>query len=240
MNSIEINFEITTESAFFIGSGLGITGLVDKSCIKDSEGFIYFPGSSIKGKVRYYCKQLTQLPYFRTTIPICETLTNPEICKSDNPCLICRLFGSIYTEGSLHFHDAILKEEFKVILERRNPLDIKYQTSLRTNNKINRYTKTAEAGHLFTTEVGERGFVFNCRIEGEVGGVVVDKVPIELALLLAGIRLINNLGGQKSRGLGNSNIIISAITIDGTRHSISDIYVELKEEWNSILKGEEI
>lgn len=240
MNNLEINFEIITQSAFFIGSGLGIAGIVDRGCLKDNKGFIYIPGSSIKGKVRYYTKRLVQQPYFKTTLPICETLTNPEICKFEPPCVICRLFGSRYTEGALNFLDAKLNKEFQSIIKKNNPLDIKYQTSLRSNNKINRYTRTTEEGHLFTTETGEYGFIFNGKITGNLGGIVIEKVPIELAVLLAGIRLVDSIGGQKSRGLGKCNVNITNVLINGELYLLSDLSEELKIEWSSIVTGEAI
>ena len=239
MNHVEICFDLTIHSAFFIGSGLGIAGIVDKACMKDADGFIYIPGSSIKGKVRYYCKQLLQQPQFNTSVEICETLNNPEVCKSDNSCLICKLFGSNYTEGALHFYDAQLKEEFRSVWEKenlkKNPIDMKYQTNLRTNNKINRYTRTTEKGHLFTTEYGEKGFVFDGKIIGYFDMVIcedsVHKTPLELFLLMSGLRLVNNIGGQKSRGMGNCQVDIRTIIIDGIECSSKILHEDIFIEW---------
>lgn len=243
MNHVEICFDLTVHSAFFIGSGLGIAGIVDKACMKDAEGFIYIPGSSIKGKIRYYCKQLLQLPKFKTSVEICETFNNPEVCKSDNPCLICRLFGSNYTEGALHFHNAQLKDEFRSVLDKKNPIDMKYQTNLRTNNKINRYTRTTEKGHLFTTEAGEKGFVFDGTIIGCFDVVICEeseyKTPLELFLLMSGLHLVNNIGGQKSRGMGNCKVEISKIMIDGIQYNPSNIlHDNIFLEWElAVMEG---
>jgi CRISPR/Cas system CSM-associated protein Csm3 (group 7 of RAMP superfamily) len=229
MNQIEIQFDLITKSAFYIGSGMGIAGVVDNACLKDMDGFVYIPGSSIKGKLRYFCKQLLQMPLFKTSIPVCETLGRPEICMSDT-CLICKLFGSSYTEGAFHFSDARLKNEFIATLQKQTPLDMGYQSSLRTNNKINRYTKTTEPGHLFTTEVGERELIFEGNIRGDIKGIQCDDsnnpIPLELILVLSGLNLLNSLGGQRSRGLGNCKVENIIINIDGRQYNRSEILNE--------------
>ena len=243
MNHIEIDYEIITQSAFFIGSGLGIAGYVDRSCLKDSKGFIYFPGATLKGKARYFCRQLLNLPTFQTSIPVCSTIANPEICKTEKPCLICRLFGSSFTEGALHFHDVILKEEYKDIFEKRNVLDMSYQTSFRTNNKINRYTKIAEKGHLFITEISEKDFIFDGKIIADTELVQSEfgNPPVELLLIVSGLKLINHLGGQTSRGLGNCKINVSNIIVDNKNYNIKNILnVDWIAEWEIMSKENKI
>jgi len=235
MNQIEIQFDLITKSAFYIGSGMGIAGVVDNACLKDMDGFVYVPGSSIKGKLRYFCKQLLQMLSFKTSIPVCGTLGRPEICMSDT-CLICKLFGSSYTEGAFHFSDARLKNEFIATLQKQTPLDMGYQSSLRTNNKINRYTKNAEPGHLFTTEVGERELILNGKIHGYFEGIQCEvsdnPIPLEVILILSGLHLLNSLGGQKSRGLGNCELENIEINIDDCQYNHSDILnVDRMTEW---------
>ena len=243
MNNIEIKYSLTMQTAFFIGSGLGIAGVVDKGCLKDVNGFVYIPGSSIKGKIRYFCKQLIQLKQFKTSIPVCQTLSNPEICKTNTPCLICKLFGSSFTEGALQFLDAKLKQELQEALKSgesaRSLLDAKYQVSFRSNNKINRYSQITEKGHLFTSEVGESGLEFEGKIIGTIDGEIMDKVPMNFAFLVAGMNLVNNIGGQKSRGLGYiKNLEIEYIKVENKPYQFSDLTEEMETDIKLFLQGE--
>jgi CRISPR/Cas system CSM-associated protein Csm3 (group 7 of RAMP superfamily) len=51
---IEFELLITPLSQFHIGTGFGIGRFIDRATIKDKLGAIYIPGSTIKGKAKYF------------------------------------------------------------------------------------------------------------------------------------------------------------------------------------------
>ncbi len=54
---LEVSYDLTFETPFHFGTGLRV-GLVDRTVVRDHDGYLYVPGSTIKGVVREQCDWL--------------------------------------------------------------------------------------------------------------------------------------------------------------------------------------
>ena len=198
---IEFKLLITPLSQFHIGTGFGVGRFIDRATIKDKLGAIYIPGSTIKGKAKYFARQMAN----SFGINYCA---EDNQCKG-NPCIVCRTFGSPLHQGKFFFSDAKVPEELiKSLTEENNEnpaISLRSFLNIKTGTKIDRRFGTVEEDHLFTTETGMRGITLTAKIYG-IGNdfTFLDKeeLPLELNLLLGALSLITHLGGDASRGLG--------------------------------------
>jgi CRISPR-associated protein Csm3 len=210
---LAIKININAQMPLHIGTGLGKGGVIDKSIIKDYEGNVYIPGSSLKGKIRHYYTVLyrsfinSSLHYGQTYC----TFDNIEDC-----CAICQIFGSKYHQGRFTFFDAMLKdEEFSGFSQPAKITDKNFQffqVSVRQHNKISRKRKVAEEKHLFASEATMPGFQYKSVIDGILTVESnLSPFPKEALLLIASLKMINKIGGGKSRGLGKIQVDIESI-----------------------------
>ena len=211
---IELKLSITPVSQFHIGTGFGMGKFIDKTTTRNKFGAIYIPGSTIKGKAKYFGRQIAISlgeKYCREDKP----------CKSE-PCIICRTFGSPLYQGKFFFSDANIGKRFTEIInegEQENPaISMRFFLNTRTGTKIDRKSGTVQEDYLFTTESGMRGVTLSSKIYG-VGNDFTfypkERIPLELLLLINSLKLITHLGGGSSRGLGRVKIEIVKIDING-------------------------
>jgi len=141
-------------------------------------------------------------------------------CKR-NPCIICRLFGSTYTPGRLHFSDALLVQEWQRIVQSdnrqtaQNPFEL---SIVRMGTKLERATHIVEPDFLFSFEQTADGLRFKGSIVGQVdvrshSGVSTD-LPLEVWILVVALQLVDKVGGLRSRGLGRCKISVNEVKID--------------------------
>jgi len=221
---IRFDLEITLNSAWHVGTGLS-RGLLDRTTRRNARGEVYLPASTIKGRVRDACERLARL-YISNDEKLhgCQPPDPMNMCRGNDPCVICRIFGSAYVGERLFFEDATLRSDLGEIYD---PVD---QSHPRTRVKLNRRKGIAEAGHLFSAEYVEPQLVFRTQVMGNlpltflVGGVEradLEKAyeAYELILLVAGIRSVKELGGDKSAGFGACEMAFA-----------SDIQLRLKPE----------
>src|SRR5690348_11103453 len=57
---IHIAYDLTFATPFHCGTGIRV-GLIDRTVVRDSEGYLYVPGSTFKGVLRERCEQLARL-----------------------------------------------------------------------------------------------------------------------------------------------------------------------------------
>lgn len=138
---IDIKLTITFCSPFIVGSGFGVAGLVDSSTVKCCENIVYIPASSIKGKIKSEFKKNIEAINAGS---VCNSIVShrKDICQHQDigkACVICRIFGSEFYEGSLFFEDALMDINSKKILSKieRNKIISECQSSTRTGIKIN-------------------------------------------------------------------------------------------------------
>jgi CRISPR/Cas system CSM-associated protein Csm3 (group 7 of RAMP superfamily) len=190
-----------------VGSGFGIAGLVDSSTVKDSNGIIYLPASSIKGKIKSEFKKNIESLFAGF---VCNSIISgrKSVCQNkdiQNACIICRIFGSEFYEGSLIFEDAVMDVETQDILGKieKNKILPVFQSSIRSGTKINRLLKTTEEGALFSMEGVNPAIVLASNINGSCY-----MSEDEYNYFKGTIQTITHLGGNKARGMGRCIIEI--------------------------------
>lgn len=92
------------------------------------------------------------------------------------------------------------------------------QVETRTQVSLSRLTRTAKAGHLYTSEYGIRQLCFEGSIYGYLTGYRLPEVEsgsYSLLLLLAGLLSVDQIGGMKSTGAGQVEIQVVQLQING-------------------------
>lgn len=141
-NSIRLNYTLKMESAFHFGTGLR-KGLVHRSVAEDKDGYLYIPGSTLKGSLRnqLYDLQLILFPpqnqsqdHRKDPHRGADDLTE---FKPDRDYIDFTrfLFGTRFSPCTLFFDDAHLMESDKDYFDGPNPDDKEYvakQATMRT------------------------------------------------------------------------------------------------------------
>jgi CRISPR/Cas system CSM-associated protein Csm3 (group 7 of RAMP superfamily) len=139
--------------------------------------------------------------------------------------MITRIFGSQQQPGHLFFDDAHQSDQERALFdgggEDNQNVRGKYtsvQTSIYTQVRLDRPTRTSVPGALFTSEFGIRGFSFEGSIDGWLECTPINNVKNgpthSLLLLLAGLCLLDAIGGNKSTGKGRCSCEITALTVN--------------------------
>lgn len=222
---ITIGYRLTFESAFHFGTGLR-GGLVDRLVARDTEGFLYVPGSTLKGALRERCEQLAELFNLQATSPHIEAWRE---ANRQDPDIVARIFGTRFLPGSVYFDDAQMVEEdralFEVDGEERKAEFRAWQTEQRTQVAISRRTRTAQHGMLYTSEYGVRDLRFQGWITGLLKGFPLGEIEqgtYSLLLLLVGLKSLIHLGGSKSAGAGQ-------VKSEVTNCQINDEFIDADE-----------
>lgn len=218
---LAIEYTITLKSPLRIATGTGQAGWLDGTAMRDTEGHPYVPAGSIKGRCRAHAFRLAAPLGMVTHDADQETAGCP---ITADPCPICRTFGAAQWPAALYFSDVALDSLLRQLLlslddtaraARRRPQAGKtFGRGVRANTAIDRRTRTAYPGHLFTHEVIGPSVSFTGRVEGAIRNP--DPNHSETALLVAALESITHLGGAKGRGTGRCLVTVETITIDGT------------------------
>src|ERR1019366_4217465 len=239
---IQIDYTLEFSSPFHCGTGVR-RGLIDRSVMRDGGGYLYVPGTTIKGVVRELCEQLARF-YEDSDEKLRKRIASPHdkaIALSDlgsKPTLVTRIFGSQIRSGHLFFNDAQQtpadKDRYGVN-EKSEAKDVKeaktryqdMQTDLYTQVRLDRPTRTAVRGALYSSEFGVRKLSFQGSIVGVLECLPLnedvdeffqgkDNVPTySLLLLLAGLHMVERLGGNKSTGKGECCCRITKLRLNG-------------------------
>ena len=193
--SIDLPITIYMLSPLHIGTGCA-RGLVDRTVMRDGEGNVYLPGSSLKGRLRDACERLAG----RYGLHVCHAPRATDMCRIGSPCLVCRVFGTPGRESGLIIDNGRLSGEWAETVKRGFG-----QTESRTQVQISRARGVAAEGRLFTSEFAAEGLVFETRISGQMDVTLAMDEPglyCETLLLLGGVKMVETLGGGNSRGIG--------------------------------------
>src|SRR5947208_10317500 len=104
---LKIEYDLTFTTPFHCGTGIR-EGVIDRTVVRDGEGYLYVPGSTIKGVLRERCEQLARLysrEKKRLSSPHDESAALAELGRQSST-LITRIFGSHVVPGRLYFDDA--------------------------------------------------------------------------------------------------------------------------------------
>jgi CRISPR/Cas system CMR subunit Cmr4 (Cas7 group RAMP superfamily) len=218
-----IEYDLTFATPFHFGTGIR-EGLIDRTVIRDDGGYLYVPGSTLKGVLRERCEQLAR---FYDDASGSERVRSPHEAEAallglgnGNPPMVTRIFGSQNRPGQVFFDDA--RQDDPQIAEYNSQIPSEHgghgkykalQVDVSTQVRMDRPTRTAVPGALYTSEYGTNDLVFKGIIQGwlECKAIDTDQHDVQhteimptysLLLLLAGLRMVDQLGGNKSSGKG--------------------------------------
>lgn len=236
---IAIAYDLTFATPFHCGTGIR-EGLIDRTIVRDSGGYLYVPGSTFKGVVREHCEQIARL--YEELDEMKELLASPHnsaaalLGLGRTISMVTRIFGSQNHPGQLFFDDAHQPKEEKQLYDSEDGTDKgrykSLQTDLSTQVRLDRPTRTAVKGALYTSEFGVRDVLFKGTITGWLAcspiSADANTPTYSLLLLLAGLKMVERLGGNKSTGKGRCTCSITHLTVG------SDDYK--KDQWQSWLE----
>jgi CRISPR/Cas system CSM-associated protein Csm3 (group 7 of RAMP superfamily) len=243
LSSVDIPLLIEFEQSLHVGTGGG-DGLVDRRVRRTAGGEPCVPASAIKGALRQTAQRLLRsldaaaefgdmepsqhLGYRRRgdrTVPHrCEAPSAETMCKSRSPCLLCRVFGNVYTGRRLIVDDATAGaspdvESRRALLDALGEEDSGVvrdapatgTTETITRLQMDRRRLGAKSGALFTTEYARAQPVFEGRLAGSIPLTPLENSeaepePAELVLLAATLRATDQIGGEASSGRGACRI----------------------------------
>lgn len=211
-DQLRLSYTLVFESSVHCGSGLPRL-MIDRAVRRDADGYLFVPGSTVKGALRDRCEQLARLFGLTARSPHDEKAALDEYAAPDLP---SRLFGSRLRPGELCFDDLSMRHEDKTFL--RRSLSLSLQTAARTQVSLSRRTGTATPGLLFSSEFGLADLCFEGEIFGHISDLPIDdqahSPTYALLLLLAGLMSLDRLGGNKSTGIGRCRIEIGALQVN--------------------------
>lgn len=166
--------------------------LVDRPLQLDEQGRPVIPGSSVRGRIRAHLERLLSA----MGKPVCRPPKPDQMCphaglnlrSGEEYCLACQIFGSAWHPSPVAFDDLRTADTVQEI-----PLEHRTQVS------ISRRLGTAQAERLFFSETAPWGQDGGLTLEGEMTGLLDEQCA---GWLLAAIRTVSHLGGDKASGMG--------------------------------------
>jgi CRISPR/Cas system CSM-associated protein Csm3 (group 7 of RAMP superfamily) len=242
---LDIAFTIAWQADWHVGSGRG-TSHVDRllrrrACGPRGERLPFVPGSQIKGVLRHQCERLLAVLGGEVVSPhvVGAAEADPRLLEQFRPLacsrlLIDRLFGSRYQGECLFVEDAVPQQE-----------GMRFDSRIHSRTSIDRVTGTARERTLFVTEVASgKNTRLHSRLQARhaPGTLTQDgsDFPFEYSLLIAGLLSLDQLGGDKSIGLGRCHISIVGDVVrwnDRTDYPLPEALKSFEEqEWLELLQ----
>ncbi len=233
---LKIDYDLKFISPFHCGTGIR-EGLIDRTIVRDDGGYLYIPGSTIKGVLREHCEQLARFYEQQNVSSPHDAKAALQGLGNNRPTMITRIFGSQNIPGQLFFDDAHqIENDLQQYDSPERSGKGKYkslQVSLSTQVRLNRPTRTAVPGALYTSEFGTNDLVFKGTIQGWLGCTAIDSIAqhgitptYSLLLLLAGLHVVERIGGNKSTGKGRCECAITRMEMSGV-----EVQRNTRESW---------
>ncbi len=215
-----LTYLLKFQNPFHCGTGL-TNGLIDRSVQKDKDGYLYVPGSTIKGVLRETCEYLARL----FGIAVREPHDRISAMKTffESPDIAERIFGSCYQESGIFFDNACMTWESK---------EYRFmQTENRTRTRLSRLTGTVISGALYSSEFGISELEFEGKIHGWLEGIsnpFSDDLPgsYPLYLLIAGLSMTSRIGANRSTGMGYCHFVIEELRVNDALQKEPRNYLE--------------
>lgn len=194
-HKLELKLSVCFTSKWRVGAGEG-SFIVDRLIQRDSRAMPYIPGSALKGVIRESCEKLSRsLGFPEPADPHKVKIESPEFFGplDQAPSPVDRLFGNKYEEGGLFFRDARLPDD--AVLP-----PFFFQTRTRINRKLG----TVRDAHLFSSQYA-MPLKLTTTISGwhqGLVGMLDEDPPYAYAILIAAIKMVDRIGGDKSAGSG--------------------------------------
>lgn len=237
---VSIRYQIQFDVPFHFGTGLR-NGLIHRSIARNTDGFLYVPGSTLKGVLRERSEQIARL----FNLDVCELHGHGPDEANPIPDIVASIFGSRFYPGQIFFDDAQLIEEQRTWFEpntgnrridslRRDEFR-SWQTEKRTQVSLSRLLGTAEKGRLYTNEYGVSSLCFVGRIDGALTSFVLSEeegtsTSYASLLLVAALQSLDGeaIGGNKSTGAGRMRLEITNLQIADTPVNVPDLLTQLE------------
>ncbi|HEY0752690.1 MAG TPA: RAMP superfamily CRISPR-associated protein [Ktedonobacteraceae bacterium] len=218
---VQLDYTLSFQAPSHFGTGTR-EGLIDRTVIRDAGNYLYVPASTFKGVLREHCEHLCHFyaqgdqQQKRARSPHNADATLDDF--SGTPTLINSIFGSSLVPGEMLFSDARQPKQ-----TRREYKDA--QVSVFTQVRIDRLSQTAVGEALYTSQFGIRDLIFAGHITGRLDSFSLPELARSvgesvltptgsLLLLLAGLLLLERLGGNKSAGKGQCQCEIDRLALD--------------------------
>jgi CRISPR/Cas system CSM-associated protein Csm3 (group 7 of RAMP superfamily) len=227
---IEIQYQIEFNTPFHFGTGLR-RDLIDRSVARDAQGYLYLPGSTMKGVLREKCEQIARLFGLCADSPHDTQKAVAGFCEDID--IVDRIFGSRYKPGGLYFDNVTMFEKDKGFFDSTltQKKYIRLQTETRTQTNISRILGVAREQALYQSEFGIKSLRFGGRIYGYLEGFHLDDSAwsYSLLLLLAGIRFCDRIGANKSTGMGEYCCEILKLKVNNVEVQLDDLLGRIEE-----------
>lgn len=227
------NGAIKMLSDWHIGSGAGRPGDIDRLVIRDFDELPYIPAKTLTGMWRDACEQVAW-GLDNDTTGIWGDWVN--FLFGDQPALNQEAQTAIEAPRSaaLSIRAAFLPEKLKEAIINSNPARTQALKSAITFVKpgisIDIASGCAEENHLRYEEMVRGGTVLNFKYELNVEGLDQEQKNTVYALLIAGTKLLERIGGKRRRGSGKCCLTITDIQ-GGIELPQNYNYLEWIEDW---------
>ena len=243
LDRIQVDYTLQFLTPFHCGTGSRI-GIIDRTVARDRNGYLYIPGSYTQGVLREYCEQLSRFFALdgQEKEKVTGPHDAKAVVRGQDQALsmVTRIFGSHYHPGRLFFDDvlqsqddiALYSSDIKEDDRGDKKADGRYkeiQVGINTQVRLDRLTRTAVKKALYTSEFGIRNLCFYGTITGWLECTAIDpdfhecfankdtpaySPTYSLLLLLAGLNMIERLGGNKSTGKGQCQCEIMQVKVN--------------------------
>jgi len=240
--SLDVPLHIHFEAPMHLGTGRAEV-LIDRTVRRNAEGDPYVPGSALKGALRMTAErlvgQLNEIGGLGEEMYIgkrrrgqtvlderCRAPRAEEMCQSRDPCIVCRLFGNVFTGSRLHVSgaqatgDSPLQKSLEALATgtggetarehgEMSPATRASLTDVLTRLRIDRRRQGAEKGRLFTSEYSRPATAYEAILSGTVPHTPLSNamgLPAELVLLAASIAATDQIGGESTTGHGTCRL----------------------------------
>lgn len=197
-NSRQYTYTLEFRAPLSIFTGLGIAGLVDRTVVRRGAGLPYVPGSTVKGRLRFFAERM-----LRSHAPDglwCHGLGEPHCKDVQSACTVCRLFGNPAIPGLLRVGEATPLARWAglfrdLTIANPNPV-LRSDVEIRPGIALSRVRRTALPDHLFFDEAVP-AVSFS-------GRLLLNPLAKETEVrFLVGVgRVVDALGARKSAGRG--------------------------------------
>jgi CRISPR/Cas system CSM-associated protein Csm3 (group 7 of RAMP superfamily) len=194
------SYTLVFEAPVGVFTGLGIAGLVDRTVQRDARGMPIIPGSTVKGRLRFFAERLLRSDHAPERCRIHEP-DEPQCKRVADGCTVCRLFGNPSIPGLLKIGTATLEETWAKAFGElheadRNPV-ARPDVEVRPGMALSRTRRTVLGDHLFFDETVPASVRF-------VGQIRVGRgvTPEEELFLIGAGAAVDALGARKAAGRG--------------------------------------
>ena len=201
MTERELRYVLKFRTPVAVFTGLGIAGLLDRTVVRDSNKKPYIPGSTVKGRLRFFAERVLRSKPDENTQNFSVHEDGKPHCKTlDSACTLCRLFGNPALTSLISVSQAWPSQEWAerfadAVRENANPV-IHPDADIRPGIAISRQRRTALTDHLFQDET-----LPIIEFQGQLYLDARISQQEENFLVVIG-QLVDSLGSRKAIGRG--------------------------------------